>query len=311
MNKRRREKRSSKKIFALLIVMVSIFLCVFLAARGRFETPASSQTVSAILSPFQQIISWFGSRFSYVYDTFEEITTLHEENERLKDEVEKLRAQNQQAIEFEAENDRLRALVGYKTAATQFDLVVSRVIGYESSTWTHMITIDRGSRHGIKEHMAVVTEAGLVGHVTEADLNSSKVQLIIDTRSSVGSLIQRPTSRVVGVVEGDPSNPTHPRMANVPKDADMHEGDIVVTSGFGGVYPKGIIIGRVESIHPDIGGLLKFGILDPAVNFQKLEDVAVIVESREAPPDPIQPTDNQIIPPTRPIQPQTDGSQGQ
>ena len=306
--KPQRKLKSTSKIFVLLFVIVSVFLCIFLSARGRFEPVASSQTISLILSPFQKVVSWCGSRFSVVKNVYEEFSTLHEENESLKAEVEKLRAENLQAVEFAAENDRLRELVGYKQAATQFDLIVARVIGYESSSWSHMITIDRGKRDGIEDQMAVVTPMGLVGHVTEAGINSSKVQLMIDPRSSVGAMIQRPTSRVVGVVEGDSSNPTKPRMVNIPKDSDMNVGDLVITSGFGGIYPKGIIIGTIEEIHPDIGGLLKFGIINTSVDFQRLEDVAVIVESREAPPIPIQPTDNQIIAPTQPIQPAAGGN---
>ena len=137
--------------------------------------------------------------------------------------------------------------------------------------------------------MAVVTELGLVGHVAEAGLNSSKVQLLIDPRSSVGTIIQRAESRVAGIVEGDIKNPAHPRMVNIPKDSDVQVDDMVVTSGFGGVYPKGLVVGKVVAIHNEEGGLLQFAEVDTSVDFQKLEDVAVIVASREAPPEPIQP----------------------
>ena len=182
---------------------------------------------------------------------------------------------------------RLRALLGYKQAAMQFDLVAARVIGREADSWSHMIVIDRGTADGVKENMAVVTEKGLVGHVIEAGPNYAKVQLILDPRSSVGTLVQRAESRVVGIVEGDPANPTMPRMINVPKNADIEEGDIIVTSGFGGMYPKGLVVGLVSSLENDEAGLLKIALLEPAVDFQKLEDVAVIVNSREAPPEPL------------------------
>ena len=150
-----------------------------------------------------------------------------------------------------------------------------------------MIVIDRGTSDGVQENMPVVTEKGLVGHVVEAGPNYAKVQLILDPRSSVGTLVQRAESRVVGIVEGDPANPTMPRMVNVPKNADIQEGDVIVTSGFGGMYPKGLIVGLVSSLENDEAGLLKIALLEPAVDFQRLEDVAVIVASREAPPEPL------------------------
>ena len=94
---------------------------------------------------------------------------------------------------------------------------------------------------------------------------------------------------MAGIVEGDIGNPTMPRMVNIPKTADVVEGDVIVTSGYGGIYPKGIIVGSVQSLENDTGGLLKYGVLETSVNFQKLEDVAVIVKSREAPPEPLKP----------------------
>lgn len=135
--------------------------------------------------------------------------------------------------------------------------------------------------------MAVVTDKGLVGHVIEAGPTSAKVQLLLDPRSSVGTLVQRADSRVAGIVEGDMDNPTMPRMVNIPKTADVEEGDVVVTSGFGGVYPKGLNVGTVAEMRNDEGGLLKIAVLEPAVDFQKLEDVMVITASREAPPEPL------------------------
>ena len=273
----------------LIFVLASIFCIVFLAARGRFEPVVSSQAVSLVLAPFQQVVSWVGSQVNYVTSNIWEIATEHQQNKMLRSEVEQLRAQNLQASEFAAENERLRALLGYKQSATQFDLVAARVIGREAATWSSMIVIDRGTSDGVRENMAVVTEKGLVGHVMEAGLKSSKVQLIMDPRSSVGTLVQRPESRVTGIVEGDMNDPTMPRMVNIPKTADVQEGDVIVTSGFGGVYPKGIVIGKVTAVKNESGGLLKYGVIETSVNFQKLEDVAVIVQSREAPPEPLKP----------------------
>ena len=293
-NKIRREKRSGQKIIALIFVFLSVFCIVFFAARGKFDAPTTSRGLMLILSPFQSIVSWTGEGLGNIKATVQDLSTLHEQNEQLRVEVEQLRAQNLEASEFAAENQR--ALLGYKETAKQFDLLAARVIGRESATWSSMIVINRGAADGLSEDMAVVTELGLVGHLSEVGLNSSKVQLILDPRSSVGTLVQRPESRVAGIVEGDMNNPTMPRMVNIPKDADVQVGDVIVTSGFGGVYPKGIVVGHVKEIRNDEGGLLKYGVLETTVNFQKLEDVAVIMLSREAPPEPLKP---------QPAQPQT------
>ena len=288
-NRVRRDNNSNHKIWAMLFVVVSLFCVIFFAARGRFQAPVSSQTVSLVLSPFQQVISWVGGQLDYVTSNIWDLATVHEQNKMLRNEVEQLRVQNLQASEAMAENERLRALIGYRQMATQFDLVAARVIGRESATWSRMIVINRGKKDGVEVDMAVVTEKGLVGHVVEAGWNSSKVQLIMDPRSSVGTLVQRAESRVAGIVQGDMDNPTMPQMVNIPKNADAVEGDVIVTSGFGGRYPKGLVVGLISSLQNDAGGLLKIGLIEPAVDFQKLEDVMVITASREAPPDPVQP----------------------
>ena len=284
----RRESRNGRKIAALIFVFVSIFCLVFFSARGRFSTPIANTGVGLILSPFQNAVSWLGDKVIFIKTSVIDIMNVHEQNKALQAEVEDLRAKNLAANEFEAENQRLRALLGYKEAATQFDLVAARVIGREAATWSSTVIINRGTADGIANDMAVVTAMGLVGHISEAGLNSSKVQLILDPRSSVGTLVQRPESRVAGIVEGDINNPTAPRMVNIPKNSDVIVGDVIVTSGFGGIYPKGIVVGKITDIQNEESGLLKYGVIETTVNFQKLEDVAIIVQSREAPPAPLQ-----------------------
>ncbi|MBO5651444.1 MAG: rod shape-determining protein MreC [Selenomonas sp.] len=285
----RKDKEDGRKGWAMAFVVVSLFCIIFFAARGRFQAPVSSQSVSLVLSPFQQGVSWISDELRHVTEAVWEMATLYEQNKMLRNEVEQLRGINLQANEALAENERLRNMIGYKQSAHQFDMVAARVIGRESDTWSRMIVIDQGTMSGIANDMPVVTPQGLVGRVVEAGLNSSKVQLILDPRSSVGTIVQRAESRVTGIVQGDMDNPTMPQMVNIPKNADVVEGDVIVTSGFGGVYPKGIIVGLVSSLKNDAGGLLKIGVLEAAVDFQKLEDVLVITASREAPPEPIKP----------------------
>ena len=287
MSKVKREGETGRTAWLLIFITVSVFCIVFFAARGRFVTPFSSPAVITLLAPFQRAAAWAGAQVQGVVANVQDILTVHQQNQLLRSEVEQLRVQNVQANEYAAENIRLRELLGYTQSARQFDLVMARVIGREPTTWTRMIVIDRGTQHGVQKNMAVITARGLVGTVTDAGPISSKVQLILDPRSAAGALVQR--SRVAGVVKGTPDDAMHPRMVNVPKSQDMAVGDIIVTSGFGGIYPKGIMVGTVSAVKNDSGGLLHYAVIEPATDFQRLEDVAVIVASREAPPEPWQP----------------------
>ena len=287
MSKVKREGETGRTAWLLIFITVSVFCIVFFAARGRFVTPFSSPAVITLLAPFQRAAAWAGAQVQGVVANVQDILTVHQQNQLLRSEVEQLRVQNVQANEYAAENIRLRELLGYTQSARQFDLVMARVIGREPTTWTRMIVIDRGTQHGVQKNMAVITARGLVGTVTDAGPISSKVQLILDPRSAAGALVQR--SRVAGVVKGTPDDAMHPRMVNVPKSQDMAVGDIVVTSGFGGIYPQGIMVGTVSAVKNDSGGLLHYAVIEPATDFQRLEDVAVIVASREAPPEPLKP----------------------
>ena len=223
----RKDKEDGRKGWAMAFVVVSLFCIIFFAARGRFQAPVSSQAVSLVLSPFQQATAWVANEIHYATSAVWEVATLYEQNKMLRNEVEQLRGINLQANEALAENERLRKMIGYQQAARQFDFVAARVIGRESDTWSRMIVIDRGTMNGIANDMPVVTPQGLVGRVVEAGLNSSKVQLILDPRSSVGTIVQRAESRVTGIVQGDMDNPTMPQMVNIPKNADVVEGDVI------------------------------------------------------------------------------------
>ena len=284
MSRVRRDKNSQRTKWLLVFVAVCIVGIIFLAGKGRFNVPMSSATVTSALAPFQRAISWAGYKVNNVTSTIWEIVTVYHQNEMLKNEVVQLRQQNLHASEYEAENMRLHQLLQYKQESKQFDLLPAQVIGRESDTWTSMIVVNRGSSDGIVKNMPVVTEKGLVGVVTEVTPYASKVQMILDPRCAVGTLVQRPASRVAGLLQGNPDDAMCPKMINIPKNSDVVVGDTIFTSGFGGIYPKGIMVGKVKEIRNDGGGLLETAILETFVDFQKLEDVMIITASREAPP---------------------------
>lgn len=288
MSRVRREPYSSVKKFGLILFILGLIVfLIFTAAKGKYQFPISEKIVITVFSPVQSVINSAGMQVRKGTEWIWEVATVYNQNKMLKSEVEQLRLMNIQMNEVMAENDRLRNLLNYKQSIHQFDLLPAKVIARDPGSWTSTMVINRGSDDGIAKDMVVVTTQGLVGNVVSVFNSSARVQLILDPRSAVGAIVQRSESRVAGIVEGGKGNKMKARMVNIPRDADIVEGDRVLTSGFGGVYPKGISIGIVEKIENDEGGLLKYAILRPDVDFQKLEEVAVIVKSREAPPLPL------------------------
>ena len=289
----------NKKTVILLVAVVTFFLLASLQAQGKYKFVFMEEFITTVLAPVQSIVSNVGFNFRKVGLSTGELMTAYRDNQTLRGENEEIRQNNLNVTEIMAENVRLRTMLDYKKVANQFDLVTATVVGRDLGTWNSTIIINRGSADGITKDMAVVTPQGLVGSVVNVYANVAKVQLILDARSAVGTLVQRPESRVAAIVEGSSASPLTPRMVNIARDADIIKSDKLITSGFGGIYPKGLLIGEVVDIVNEEGGLLKYAYLKPAVDFGRLEEVLVIVRSRESVPTLPSPTatSGKIAPP--------------
>ena len=182
--------------------------------------------------------------------------------------------------ELAAENERLRAMLEYKQSNVTQELKVAQITGKEPGNWFEVFTIDLGASDGIAEGMPVVTPNGLVGKVAEVSLNSAKVVTIIDARSSVSAIMER--TRDTGVVKGtigsDDLTATL-TMNYLPLDTDVIDGDVVLTSGYDEVYPKGLVVGTVVNTVDQSGG--KRVTVDPGVDFRRLEEVMVLVRTEQ------------------------------
>lgn len=236
----------------------------------------------AALSPIQKVLSDLGISIRDTIDTVPQLFYLKQENEELKQQVSELLQYKQYIIEYQRENQELRNLLGFRERNFQYDLEAAEVIAREPSNWFNVITIDKGERHGIRKDMAVVTDKGLVGYIMSTTAETSKVMLITDERSSVSAMIQR--TRDNGIVKGtiDPAPSGYLKMVYLPYDANLVKGDEVISSGLGGLIPKGIVIGEVEETNKESYELMQYAIIKPSVDFLKLERVFVIKGEREA-----------------------------
>lgn len=270
-----------KKAVILVVAVLTVFLLAGSAIRGRYQFPIMDKVITTILAPVEYVFTKAGMGVQQSTSFVGQMFTVYRDNQFLRSENEELKQNNVGMIEIQAENERLRTMLEYKKGAPQFDFVTATVIARDPGTWTSTITINRGANDGLAKDMPVVTAQGLVGNIVQVFNNNAKVQLILDPRSAVGALVQRAESRVAGIVVGNTANALTPRMVNIALDADVLNGDRLITSGFGGIYPKGLLIGEVLDVVNEEGGLLKYAVLKPSVDFDRLEEVMVIVRSRE------------------------------
>lgn len=294
MRRRVRVDASNRRTIILWVAVFIVGLLAFTTVKGKYDLKISENVVNTILSPFQSAITSISNVTKKIGVISWEMITVYEQNKMLRSEVEQLRQRDVNVNEIMAENTRLTNILNYKNAVKQFDTAVAKIISYDSSNLTNSITINLGAKDGMQKNMPVITPQGLVGTIVAVYEHSAKVQLILDPRSAVGAIIQRPESRVIGIMQGSVGVQTLAKMVNIPRDADVVVGDNVLTSGYGGLYPKGIVIGEVVEVTNEAGGLLKYATVKTAVDFYRIEEVLVIVNSRETPPAPL----NAVISPS-------------
>lgn len=192
------------------------------------------------------------------------------QNTALKTELQALQVRLQEERAEAQRTGSLRQLLELRERA-QLDTTAAEVIAAAASPEFRTVTIDKGTSEGLKTDMAVISPAGVVGRVILPSGRASKVQLLIDRNAAAGGLIER--TRVQGVVEGFGDGSL--RMAYVPATADVKPGDLVVTSGIDGIYPKGFVIGTIEQVDRGAGGYHQITVR-PAVDFSRLEEVLVV-----------------------------------
>jgi rod shape-determining protein MreC len=192
--------------------------------------------------------------------------------EQLREQNLQLRARVVELEEAGLENARLTALLDV-ARTEEIEAVGARVIGRPSSTWEGVITINRGSEDGIREGMPVIGPLGLLGQTVEVSARSSKIRLITDQRSGVAAMVQR--SRAEGIVRGSVEGRL--TLDFLAAETELLPGDVVITSGMGGVYPKGLIIGEISEVPADSPAVLKSARVTPAGDPGALEEVLVLI----------------------------------
>ena len=199
------------------------------------------------------------------------LTDVRRDNERLRRDLADLQVRLQQEQALASQARTLQELLDLR-ARTPLQTAAAALIGGGSSPDFLTVTIDRGTNDGLRADMAVIAPAGVVGRVILPSARASKVQLLTDRNAAAGALVER--SRAQGVVIGTGTDRL--RMDYVPGASDLKAGDRVVTSGIDGIYPKGFVIGQIESVGRGVGAFSAI-VIRPAVEFSKLEDVLVVL----------------------------------
>jgi len=257
--------------YLFLAVIVGHVILISTQVTTKRGVPMLEAAAFGVFSEVQRGANAVTSGVQTRWQNYFALQQVREENERLKQQLGDLQVRLQQERGLAQQSQSLQKLLDLKTD-TQLSTTGATVIAGGASPEFRTITIDKGTGEGVRPDMAVIAPAGVVGRVIQPSTRAAKVQLLIDRNAAAGALIER--TRAQGVVIGTGSDEL--RMDYVAGSADLKVGDTVVTSGIDGIYPKGFVIGQIQSVKRGAGEYSAI-VIKPAVDFNSLEAALIVL----------------------------------
>jgi len=266
-------------IFILVIaLLLSAITAVTSLLMGGISNPLSN-VMGMIATPIQGAVTSFTGWVEGIYNYSFSYETLEQENAALQKQVAELEQQAREGESASRENVRLHALLELREKRRDFVFESATVVSRSSTNWASTLTISKGSSHGVAVSDCVIDETGtLVGVISEVGLTWSTLITVIDSELEMGGLAERTES--AAILEGDFAlmGDGLLKLSYLPENTELLSGDLVVTSGKGGVYPSGLVVGIIASIHTDPSGMSRYAIINPRANLNSLIQVFVIKE---------------------------------
>ncbi len=267
---------TNKRLIILLGSIIILVAMIGFSLRDRDNITWPEKFVKDVTGFGQNIVSKPADAVESFFEDVRRLRNTYEENEKLRTHLQKLAQLESDVARLKKDNAELRKVLEKQKSLADYEPVQATVIARNPDRWYELITIDQGESNGIEPDMAVLTSDGLVGKVKSTSKFTSTVQLLSahDSQNRVSAVIQG-TSAVHGLIEGYDKEKKMLQMTKIPSDAKVKKGQAVTTSGLGGVFPKGLIIGKVMELVPDEFGLTQTALVKPAATFYDLEHVMV------------------------------------
>ena len=261
-------------IIGIIVTVVILILLVILTNTENSNLSYIENVANKLVNPIQNGLTYVKNRIHGNSSFFTNINNLKKENEYLQNKNSQLEETLRELETIKAENQTLKEYLKLTQKYTAYKTVAADVISRDISNYSKTIVINAGTKDGIKENMTVIAAEGLVGYVISATDNTSKVQTIVDSSSNISSILG--SSRDSIVCKGILEQSNNLKAVYIPTDATIAQGDSVETSGLGGIYPKGIYVGKISKVVNTTNLNDRYALVETAVNFNKLETVLVI-----------------------------------
>ncbi len=257
-------------LLAILLVLATVILYSY-NLRQKTTTTFFERAILTFSAPFLSGIDGVVDTVTGAWGNYLWLVDAQKRNLLLEEENLELRFKLQQSQEISLQNRRLRKLLAFVDELDR-PALPAQVVGEDASNWARTIIIDKGIHAGLRNGLPVVAAQGVVGQIIKIAPNSARILLITDASSAIATLVQRTRTR--GITRGRGGDLS---IDYALRDADIQEGDLLVTSGMGGIFPKGLPLGMVESVEKDQFSLFQRVKAKPTVDFAHLEEVMVLV----------------------------------
>lgn len=266
--------RWRRPIIIVLVIMV-VSLSLSFTSRLHGKVVSLSNLIGTVVSPASSSLNFLGTKAGVGLGTVGQLFALQHENTVLKQKLLLYNSMRLEISELSQENSQLRGLLKLKTSASGWKLVTASVISRNPDSWFQTVVINRGTRSGVKDGMAVIVPQGVVGRVVAATPVSATVMLVLDPDSGVGA--QDVRSQAAGVLRGRAPLTQKLTFQLFSHHPDIQPGDAVVTSSYSQYFPAGLLVGQVSKVSKTAYGLTETATVVPAVNFNQLDNVMVVV----------------------------------
>ena len=269
-------RNKQTEILGGIITVIVLILLIFLSNVEVNKLSYLESAASSIINPIQRVFIDLRNKIQGNSAYFSNMETIMEENEELKKKNSELETILREFEMLKAENTTLQEYMNLTDKYSSYQTIPAYVINRDVSNYSSTLVLNVGTQDGIRENMTVIADKGLVGHVISVSEKTCKVQVIIDSASTVSSSISTTNESIIckGTLENDHIF----RSSYIPTGAELIQGDSVYTSGIGGIYPKGIIIGTVKEIITTSNITDRYAIVEPSVDFSKIDTVLIINE---------------------------------
>ncbi len=270
--------------YTIPTVVILLLLSALILMSLRVKEPKGVDFFDGLLmeicSPFQKGSTFVIQKVKGVFQNYFFLVHLQRENERLKKRMADLQRENDQMRGMVLAHERLRKLLQFRETLSS-TAIAAEVVGRDPSSWFKSVTINKGEKEGVRKGMAVISPEGVIGQILKTAPSHSVVLLVTDYNSAIDSIVQR--TRAKAIVEGGGENRC--QLKYLLRAEDVVAGDRVVTSGLGGNFPKGLMIGEIKRVDKKGHGIFQYAELVPSVDFTRLEEVLIIKESPPPPPE--------------------------